>query len=456
MNTTTAKAIVERMVLENPALGRVETVASLAAQTLGVSALALGGSSQQFVNDELFRFDTATTADRIRRVTSFAPTTGVATHTGTAYSDTTVGTEKVAILKHPTYLLLKAVQATLPKVIHNNRTVIPTLANQDTVWLADLDWINQPSDILRITWSKSPVLNKNRNMQAYSSYNSSGVLVPDFWTLTGASATMARSTTQKWRGQPSSLKITRAGTDCYLSQATGLLETGVSADNLRGESITAVFPVYSAVASQVRVSIYDGVTTTTGSFHTGGSGWEELSATATIGATATTVEIRCNVITDNAVAYVGEGYAIIGTATNDTIRRDNYESEEEEMPRDQYEQSGSLNATLPQRSTGGTWAIWSKRGYPQLDSARFAAGTADADVIDAPVLTVAVGAIAQLYESMIDGQESGAKFGPLAALWSERFGSLNGSHLSPTKGPEPMGALAFRARMQLSAPGRRY
>ena len=456
MNTTTAKAIVERMVLENPALGRVETVASLAAQTLGVSALALGGSSQQFVNDELFRFDTATTADRIRRVTSFAPTTGVATHTGTAYSDTTVGTEKVAILKHPTYLLLKAVQATLPKVIHNNRTVIPTLANQDTVWLADLDWINQPSDILRITWSKSPVLNKNRNMQAYSSYNSSGVLVPDFWTLTGASATMARSTTQKWRGQPSSLKITRAGTDCYLSQATGLLETGVSADNLRGESITAVFPVYSAVASQVRVSIYDGVTTTTGSFHTGGSGWEELTATATIGTTATTVEGRCNVISDNTDVYVGEGYWFVGTANTDAIRRDNYESDEEELPRDQYEQSGSLNATLPPRSTGGQWVIWSKRGYPQLDSARFAAGTADADVIDAPVLTVAVGAIAQLYESMIDGQESGAKFRPLAALWSERFGQLNGSHLSPTKGPEPLGALAFRARMQLSQAGRRY
>ena len=454
--TTSAKAIVERMVLENPALGRVETVASFAAQTLGVSALALGGSSQQFVNDELFRFDTATTADRIRRVTSFAPTTGVATHQGTAYSDTTVGTEKVAILKHPTYLFLKAVQATLPKVLHNNRTVIPTLANQDTVWLADLDWINQPSDILRVCWSNNPVLTKNRNMQAYSTYNTSGVLVPDFWTLTGASATMARSTTQKWRGQPTSLAITRAGTDCYISQAPGLLNTGVSADNLVGESVTGVFVVWSSVASQVRVSIYDGVTTTTGSFHTGGSGWEELSATATIGATATTVEIRCNVITDNTVAYVGEGYAIIGTATDDTIRRDNYESDEEEMPRDQYEQSGSLNATLPPRSTGGQWVIWSKRGYPQLDSARFAAGTADADVIDAPVLTVAVGAIAQLYESMIDGQESGAKFGPLAALWSERFGSLNGSHLSPTKGPEPLGALAFRARMQLSAPGRRY
>ena len=455
--TTTAKAIIRKMCEQSEgALGENHAIASLAAQTLGVTAFAVGGSSQQHVNDWLARFDTATTADRIRRNTSFAPSTGVMTHAGTAYSDTTVGTETVDVLKFNPLSYLRAVQATLPKVLHNSRVTIPTLANQDTVWLADLDWIRQPSDILRICWSGNPVLTKNRNMQAYSSYNTSGVLAPDFWTLTGASATMARSTTQKWRGQPTSLAITRAGTDCYISQAPGLLNTGVSADNLVGESITGVFLVWSSVASQVRVSIYDGVTTTTGSFHTGGSGWEELSATATIGTTATTVEIRCNVISDNTVAYVGEGYAIIGTATNDTIRRDNYESEEEELPRDQYDQSGGLAATLPQRSTGGTWAIISKRGYPQLDSARFAAGTADADVIDAPVLTVAVGAIAQLYESMIEGQESGAKFGPLAALWSERFGSLNGSHLSPTKGPEPMGALAFRARMQLSAPGRRY
>ena len=456
--TTTMKAIIRQMLALDQALGRSEAVTGLAAQSTTIGALASGGSAQQFVNEWLFRQDTATTADRIRRVTSFAPTTGAATHAGTAYSDTTVGTEIVEVLKHSPHLFSNAVNVTLARLKRNDRTIIPTLQSQDTVWLGgDVDWVVSPSDIMRICWSDNPVLTRNRFFQKYSSYNTSGILAPDFWTITGSGATMARSATQTRRQNPYSLAITRAGTDCYISQAPGLLENGVSAENLVGETVTAVAWAWSAVTSQVRVSISDGVTTTVGSYHTGGSGWEELTASATVGATATTLEMRINVVGSNTVAYVSEGYQIEASALTDNVRRDNFETTEREIPRKRYEQNGTLNVTLPERGRRGQWVVWSRRGYPQLDAVRFAAGTADADITDAPVIALATGAIARLYESLVDPEkpDSGPKFGPLAALWNERFGQLNAAHISPDDGPQPLGALNHRLQV-LSTPAVRY
>lgn len=454
MTTTSMKGVIRQMLALDPALGRSEAVASLAAQSVTVTALGTGGSSQRFVNEWPTRFDTATNADRIRRCSAFTASSGALAHTGTAYGDTTSTGEVLDILVHEPYLYLNAVQVTLARLKQNDRTIIPTLQNQDTAWLADLSWIEQPSDILRVVWSNNPVMTRNRFFQKYSSYNTSGVLAPDFWTLTGASATMARSATHVRRGLPSSLKITRSGTDCYITQTPGLLENGVTTEDLKADTVTAVFWAWASVASQVRVTIYDGVTTTNGSFHTGGSGWEELTATVAIGATATTVEARLNVITDNADVWASEGYALEGSATTDEVRRDNYDETDEQ--RGVWEQNGGLSATLPMRSRKGQWVVWSQRGFPQLDATRFAAGTADADTIDAPVVAMATGAIARLYESLAEmSPENGPKYGPLAALWTERFGSMALKHISPDPGPRPLGALWDRMQ-PLSRPARRY
>lgn len=452
--TTTPKGIIRQMLALDPALGRSEAVASLSTTTTVVSSLATGGSSQRFVNEWMFRQDAATTADRIRRIVGFTPSTGTLTHAGTNYVDTTATGEVADLLVHEPYLFSNAVQVTLPRFKQNDRTIIPTLQSQDTAWLADLSWIDQPSDILRVCWSNNPVMTRNRYFQKYSSYNSSGVLVPDFWTLTGASATMARDATHVRRGLPSSLKITRSGTDCYIAQTPGLLENGVTTEDLKADTVTAVFWAWSSVASQVRVTIYDGVTTTNGAFHTGGSGWEELTCSVAIGSAATTVEARLNVITDNADVWASEGYAIEGSATSDEVRRDNYDEDDEQ--RSTWEQSGGLSTTLPMRGRKGQWVVWSSRGFPQLDATRFAAGTADADTIDAPVVAMATGAIARLYESLAEmSPENGPKYGPLAALWTERFGSMALKHISPDPGPRPLGALWDRMQ-PLSRRARRY
>jgi len=448
--TTNLKYIRRQMLSMDAALGRTESIYHIDTTKITVSSLATGGSNQKFIDQWILRSDTADSADRIRRVTNYTPAQGYLHHSGASYTDTTSTGESVEILEFEPYLYDNAVQVTLARLKHLDRTELPTVQNQRRVWLGDCDWIKEPSDVVRICWSDNPVMTRNRYLQKYNSYSSSGVLVPDSWSLVGSSATMARSDTYTRRDLPYSLRVTRSGTDCTLRQNIGLLENGVDGDSLQGGEITAVFWVWSAVASQVRAQIYDGVTTTSGSYHTGNGKWQELTVTADIGDDATDVRIQLSVEGDNTPIYVSEGYAV--EVMDDTVRRDNFGEMEEASTA--WNQNGTLSATLPERSRKGQWVIYSTRGYPQLDATRFSAGTADADVIDADVIKVATGSISRLYEMLAEmGQE--AKYGPLSALWNARFNGIAAAHMAQPGTPRVGGAAAGLLR-PLSAPVRRW
>lgn len=451
--TTTLKAVVRQMLALDPALGRSESIASLTTTTAVVSSLATGGSSQRFVNNWALRSDTATTADRIRRISQFTPASGTLTHAGTNYADTTATGEVVDILAHEPYIYHNAINVTLPRLKNLDTTSIPTAQNQRTVWLGDCDWILEPSDVLSVWWSPNPVISRNRWFEKYNSYDANGILAPDFWTISGSGATMARSTTQNNRSKYS-LAITRSGTNCLVSQSVTYLPNGVSTENLRGVSVTGVAVVWSAVASQVRVQLSDGTATTSSSYHTGGSGWEELTVAATIAAAATNVTINVSVESDNTVAYVDEAYVIETAAMNDGVRRDNFESQYEKVSKNEWSQDGTLATYLPERGRQGQWVIKSQRGYPQLNSTRFAAGTADADTIDADPVKLATGAIARVYEALAEmSPENEARYGPLAGLWNGRFDRLGAQHTASDNVYQPLGARRLEA---LSRPVRRW
>ncbi len=452
MVTTNLKYIRRQMLAMDAALGRVESIHNIDNKAVEVLSLATGGSNQKFVDKWLLRSDASDAADRVRRITNYIPSTGHLQHNGTNYADQTETGEKVEILDFEPYLYDNAIQVTLARLKHLDKTELPTVQNQKRVWLGDCDWISEPSDVIRICWSDNPVMTRNRYFQKYNSYNTSGVLAPDSWSLVGTSATMERSNTYTRRDLPWSLKITRSGTDCTLRQSIGLLDNGVNDDSLRGEEVTATFWVWSAVPSQVRAQIYDGVATTSGSYHTGGGGWEELSVSATISTTASDVRIQLSVEGSNTAVYVSEGYAVETDSMDDTVRRDNFSESEESYTA--WNQNGTLSATLPERSSGGQWVIYSTRGYPQLDATRFSAGTADADVIDADVIKVATGAISRLYEMLAEmGQE--ARFGPLSALWNARFNSVAAAHMAQPGTPRAGGAAAGLLK-PLAAPARRW
>ena len=100
-------------------------------------------------------------------------------------------------------------------------------------------------------------------------------------------------------GQTTDVRYLRRGTySTKLSTAAGGISQGVSnfADlqELAGKSVTIRCPGWCDTASCLRLQIYDGATTTSSDYHTGGSAWDddELEVQATIADAPTEVTFR--------------------------------------------------------------------------------------------------------------------------------------------------------------------
>lgn len=427
MSAIAFKSIRREMLYRAPELGRIIVPSSITGTTVVSTASIAETSIQKYVGYFIVRADavTANAADRVRRITSqTAPSTLI--HNQTAYVDTTGGSEVIELTQFEPYLYDAAIDVTLSRTRRLDRTNIPTLQNTSRYWIGDLDWIEQPSHIVTTTKGDSPVINRNRYFEKWNTYSSSGILMPDFWTLAGAGATMARSTTGNRRGL-NTLAITRAGTDATLLQTVGLLENGVSRDSLRGKVITIVGVCQSAVASQVRLRATDGVNTVNSAYHTGGGTMEELSMTITVAAAATTLSFGFSIESSNTECQVDECYGYeMGSA--DSIRADSFNEHESSGSFDQG--NGTLSLTLPVTGRGANYFVYSQRAYPRIYGSRLAAGTMDDDLVDAPIALIASGAIARLYEGLsgMPGQD-GTRAAHRAADWNHRWETMASMHL---------------------------
>jgi len=442
--TTDLTAVVRRMLELERSLGRVENIASLTTTTAVITALATGTvSSGKYGGKWMKRPQAASAADRVRLSTEagFSSTTGTLTHAGANYADTTATNETLQLLEHEPYLFDLAVQRSLQATRKLDRFIYPTRNAVERYWMHECPWVTEPSDLWRVYRTSNPVLSRNRHLDKWNAYSSTGVLTPDNFTLSGTSATMARSTTGVRTGQYS-VAVTRSGTDWVLEQTIGLLETEVSADSLRGQTVTAVLVGQSGNASDLEVEVTDGVDTSTSTAHTGGSTVEELSKEHTVNAAATTLTLRARGNVDG-VTYVNQLYLVLGSLTDD-VRRDQSRIVWEAQP--SWEQSSTLQMHLPAAGLGGQYVVESWRPYPQLDAARVLAGSADADVIDAPVELVARVALGFLYESLPSTPENLAK----AAEWTAIGAQARAQHMTsqrtqrtgleipaPAPGPRP-------------------
>lgn len=420
---TTLKEIRREMLSRDPKLGRKETIASLTATTAVVSALATGGfSAQRFEGKWMLRAEGAT-ADRVRVVTEFASSTGTLTHAGTNYSDTTATSEFLELLEYEPYLYDNAIQVALARTLYRDTTIIPA-RQQDRNWVGDLDWVQKPSDVMSVGHRGSPVLSRNRHFANWNRVSTAGVLQPDDWFPSGNGETVQRSTSNNLRS-PYTMEITRAGVNCTVSQYVQVMDDGV--DSLAGEVVTVVARAKTPTASHVRVRMTDGTQTVSSGYHTGGGTVEELSVEMTVTAgTTQDLQFWISIEGSDDSAYVIEAYMAKGSLT-DAVRRDNYPEYAIPMEQVSFEQGGTLQLIVPQCS--GQLVVHSNRSYPTFDATRVSAGTADADKSDAPLVPVAVGAIARLYESVGDlGQ---------AMYWERKFQQLAAAHLYvPTKGRE--------------------
>ena len=419
-------------------LGRVETLASATTTTVVVTQLATGTrASADFAGKWMLRAEAASPpADRVRRCSAFTASTGALTHAGTNYADTTATSEFLEIWNHEPYMIDNAVQMALARLVRCDRTEFPTISGQMRYPLFQMPWITGAGQIDRITYSPNPVISRDRYLEKWNTVSTAGLLTPDWWTLAGASATVTRSSAIN-RRMATSTAITRAGADATLTQTIGLLINGTAATNgedLRGKTLTIVGVGYATAANRLRFQVADGTQTISTSYHTGGSSWEELSATITVASTATTLTIAASLETGDTTAYVDECYAIENAIT-DSVRRDSYQ--EYEIPKVLDQGFANPVLLMEPRSRGGQIIVYSRRPYPQFDSTRVAGGTADADSSDAPLIEVATMAIARLFEGLARTQgEDTSRYAQIAGDWNNRAEHLALAHYVQTEPPK--------------------
>jgi len=151
----------------------------------------------------------------------------------------------------------------------------------------------------------------NQNLLEWSHFadwvNGTSV-APTEHTLSGASASISRETSIVKIGTYSA-SVTRVGADASLYHDLS------SFADYQGRKITFGCWVYATVASRARLSISDGVGSTNGSYHTGGSSWEFLEVTRNIDIAATRLRSEMQINTGNTTSYFDGGVLCQGDAS---------------------------------------------------------------------------------------------------------------------------------------------
>lgn len=141
---------------------------------------------------------------------------------------------------------------------------------------------------------------------------------PTKWTLTGAGASVARDATN-FKLSVASAAVTRAGTDCYIAQDPTTFAGYGPIGRWQGRVVTFGCWVRATVGSAAQISINDGVGTSTSPAHSGGSAFEWLQVTRLVDASATKVEMRCEVAGSNTTAQFDGATLVVGSYVQDFI-----------------------------------------------------------------------------------------------------------------------------------------
>lgn len=164
---------------------------------------------------------------------------------------------------------------------------------------------NQDTDTTILIYDAENMATRNRFMGAWNNGTS---LAPDFWQLSGASATVAQESTIV-KGGTYSAKVTRAGTNCILKHDV-LQYAPPPRDQISwwvGRTIMAGMWVYATVNTRGYIASFDGTTTTTAGPHSGNSTWIWLqTAAATVHANAVELSIHGTVVTGDTSVYFSE------------------------------------------------------------------------------------------------------------------------------------------------------
>lgn len=416
--TTLAAFIREALRRGGTEAGYVAAVSALATTSVTAVQLADGSPSSKFEGKFLTRRDSVTAADHARVCQSWAGTTGAFTISGANYGDTTITSEFVEVTDLDPYLLEWACQITLGRLKHFDAVEFPSYDGV-RYWLHDLTWVTSLADLTgyRVTYRPTPQLTRNRYMEKWHIVNpgtAASTALPDHWSISGASGTCVRTTTGAVQGKYAA-GVLRSGTDVLFYQSV----PEYVLPDLLGTTVGFTAKITASSASQVRVQVYDGVGTTSSSYHTGGGEPETLTASHSVSSSATELTFRVQVAV-NGTVYVDEAYGYCGS-TSDALEKDNF-GEEIISPR--WSTNGGLNLILPQKGIGGQFLVYTKRPYPQFSETSLMSHAANGDDIDAPLVAVATGILARAYEQAAASVDSNPRkpfYAAEAAKWGMRF-----------------------------------
>jgi len=145
------------------------------------------------------------------------------------------------------------------------------------------------------------------NLGNFDLWSAGTTSAPDGWSLSGGGATIAREGTIKKIGSYSAA-ITRNTSNPSLWQDCHT-EKGI--DYWKGRTVTLSCWSYATVANRLRIYIYDGITTTLSSYHTGDSTWQLLTVTKTISDSATRLTAYLLYITDGDTTCYSDGAMLV-------------------------------------------------------------------------------------------------------------------------------------------------
>lgn len=425
---TTQAAIRQRMLAIEPSLGEVQSIASIAVQTLTVTALATGSvQSGKYVNKWLLRpgLAAANVADRVRVCSNFASSTGLLTQAGAAYGDTTATGESVEIHEYRPYEIDRVIQRAMQTCRFLDTAILPVNAS-GMYWLDAYDWIDEPSVIREVRWDAFPVLTNNRFMQQWNGYSSAGALVPDYFALSGVFSRQPGNTRGKWR-------LRSPASAWSVTLTIGLLEVDDDQATLRGKTVTGVAVASTGTAGDVKVTVSDGVDSTDSAFVPGSGTRAEVAAEHTIAEDATTLTLT---LSGTAQTDISELYLCFGALTNG-IRVSNPQMRQR-WPgwALQWQQGQPLRMdALGVYGYGTRLALVTQRPYAPFDATRVAQGLADQDETDAPLDTIAYQAVALFFEGRRDGQDGNATDAAKADLWRRKADALRAQHLASSDAP---------------------
>ena len=141
---------------------------------------------------------------------------------------------------------------------------------------------------------------------------------PDFWTLSGAGAAVARTGALQFGAESAApAESTKRKVGNFAAKVTYGSATAILTQSILD---TAAYPslnvfnnrvfgfgcwVFASVASQVRLAFNDGSQTSYSGYHTGGGGWEWLSGTHTVSGGATLLNVQGLVESSGSVYFSG-------------------------------------------------------------------------------------------------------------------------------------------------------